>query len=169
MGEYRHRTTGEVKTQGEWRAAHRNTSFPKVWGQNVLDSLELDAVLASPKPDAGPYQNVVRDGVEQDALGNWVERWIVRDMFSDYMDVDGVTHTKAEQEQAYQAVLDEMAAKGVRQQRDRLLAECDWIVIMHTEKGTNIPAAWEIYRQSLRDITAQAGFPHNVQWPAKPE
>ena len=170
MGEYRHRTTGEVKTQGEWRAANRNVSLPRVWNVNVLDALELDAVLASPKPDAGPYQTAVRDGVEQDALGNWVERWVVRDMFSDYTDEEGVTHTKAEQEAAYQAGLDETAAKSVRDQRDRLLAECDWIVIMHTEKGTNIPAEWEIYRQALRDITLHVNFPHLAEddWPAKP-
>lgn len=169
MGEYRHRTTGEVKTQGEWRAAHRNTSFPRVWSQSVLDALELDAVLASPQPTAGPYQTAARDGVEQDGLGNWVEKWTLRDMFAAYTDEQGVTHTKAEQEQAYQADLDATAANSVRQQRDRLLAETDWIVIMHTERGTNIPATWEIYRQSLRDITAQAGFPHNVNWPTKPE
>ena len=170
MGEYRHRTTGEVKTQGEWRAANRNVSLPRVWNANVLDALELDAVLASPKPDAGPYQTAARDGVEQDALGNWVERWVVRDMFSDYTDEEGVTHTKAEQEAAYQAGLDETAAKSVRDQRDRLLAECDWIVIMHTEKGTNIPAEWEIYRQALRDITLHVNFPHLAEddWPAKP-
>lgn len=59
--------------------------------------------------------------------------------------------------------------QAIRNQRGKLLAETDWIVIMHTEKGTNIPAAWEIYRQSLRDITAQDGFPHNVTWPVKPE
>lgn len=164
MGEYRHRTTGEVKTQGEWRAAHRNTSFPKVWGQNVLDSLELDAVLASPKPDAGPYQSVVRDGVEQDALGNWVERWIVRDMFSDYTDEQGVTHTKAEQEAAYQAVLDEIAAKTVRQQRDRLLAETDWMALSDVTLSPEMAA----YRQALRDIPSQAGFPHTIVWPTKP-
>jgi hypothetical protein len=63
---------------------------------------------------------------------------------------------------------DAAKAKEVRSQRDRLLAETDWIVIMHTEKGTNIPAGWEIYRQSLRDITSQPGFPHNVTWPTKP-
>ena len=170
MGDYRHRTTGEVKTQGEWRAANRNVSLPRVWNANVLDALELDAVLASPKPDAGPYQTAVRDGVEQDALGNWVEKWVLRDMFSDYTDDAGVTHTKAEQEAAYQAVLDETAAKSVRAQRDRLLAECDWIVIMHTERGTNIPAEWEIYRQALRDITLHVNFPHLAEddWPAKP-
>jgi len=39
---------------------------------------------------------------------------------------------------------------------------------MHTEKGTNIPAEWELYRQALRDITGQAGFPHQVEWPVKP-
>lgn len=64
---------------------------------------------------------------------------------------------------------DAEAASGVRQVRDRFLSECDWVVIMHTEKGTNIPAQWELYRQSLRDITAQEGFPHNVTWPTKPE
>jgi hypothetical protein len=42
MGEYRHRTTGEIKTQGEWRRAHPNTSFPRVWSQEVLDALELE-------------------------------------------------------------------------------------------------------------------------------
>jgi hypothetical protein len=169
MGDYIHRETKKVMSQGEWRRHHANTSFPRVWTQATLDSLMLDPVFPTPQPDAGQYQTAVRDGVEQDAKGNWVERWTIRDMFTDYTDDHGVTHTKAEQEAAYQAVLDETAAKSVRQQRDRLLAECDWIVIMHTEKGTNIPAAWEIYRQSLRDITAQAGFPHNVQWPAKPE
>jgi len=169
MGDYIHRETKKVMSQGEWRRHHANTSFPRVWTQATLDSLMLDPVFPTPQPDAGQYQTAVRDGVEQDAKGNWVERWTIRDMFADYTDDEGVLHTKAEQEQAYQAGLDETAAKSVRQQRDRLLAECDWIVIMHTEKGTNIPAAWEIYRQSLRDITAQAGFPHNVQWPAKPE
>ena len=168
MGDYRHRTTGEVKSQGEWRRHHANTSFPRVWTQATLDSLMLDPVFSTPKPDAGPYQTAARDGVEQDAKGNWVERWAVRDMFADYTDDEGVTHTKAEQEAAYQAGLDATAATSVRAQRDRLLAETDWIVIMHTERGTNIPAEWELYRQALRDITGQAGFPHQVEWPVKP-
>jgi len=168
MGDYRHRTTGEVKSQGEWRRHHANTSFPRVWTQATLDSLMLDPVFPTPQPDAGQYQTAVRDGVEQDPKGNWVERWTIRDMFADYTDDEGVTHTKAEQEQAYQASLDATAAASVRAQRDKLLAVCDWIVIMHTERGTNIPAEWELYRQALRDITGQAGFPHQVEWPVKP-
>ena len=168
MGDYRHRTSGEVKWKGEWGRHHANTSFPRVWTQATLDSLMLDAVFPTPQPDAGQYQTAVRDGVEQDAKGNWVERWTIRDMFAEYTDDEGVTHTKAEQEQAYQAGLDATAATSVRAQRDRLLAETDWIVIMHTERGTNIPAEWELYRQALRDITEQEGFPNAVVWPTKP-
>lgn len=168
MGEYRHRTTGEIKTQGEWRRAHPNTSFPRVWGQETLDFLEIDAVLAAPKPAITGFQAVRKNGAVQDAKGNWIENWEVVSMFSEYTDEDGVTHTVADQEAAYQARLDDEAAKRVRSERDKLLAECDWVVVMHTEKGTNIPLEWEVYRQALRDVTTQEGFPHTVEWPTKP-
>jgi hypothetical protein len=166
MGDYRHKTTGEVKSQGEWRRHHANTSFPRVWTQATLDSLMLDPVFPTPKPDAGQYQTAVRDGVEQDAKGNWVERWAVRDMFAEYTDDEGVTHTKAEQEQAYQAGLDATAAASVRAQRDKLLAECDWTQVNDAPVDK---ATWAVYRQALRDITLQAGFPHSVTWPTQPE
>jgi len=165
MGEYRHRTTGETKTQGEWRRAHPNTSFPRVWSQEVLDSLELDAVLASPKPTAGAYETVRKNAAVQDAKGNWVENWEVVPMFSEYTDEDGVTHTVAEQQAAYQARLDADAAKSVRSQRDKLIAETDWMAL----SDNTLTEAWALYRQALRDITTQSGFPHDVIFPTKPE
>ena len=171
MSEYRNRTTGEVKTQGAWRAANPNMSLPRVWKAATLDALDLDPVLRSPAATTTAYQTSVRDGVEQDANGNWVERYVARDMFSDYTDEDGVTHTKAEQEAAYQAGLDANVAEANRKKRDELLAATDWVVIMHTEKGTNIPADMEIYRQALRDITSHANWPNlqDADWPTKPE
>jgi CHAD domain-containing protein len=52
-------------------------------------------VLAAPAPAAsGEYKSVSRNGVVQDALGNWVEAYVERDMFADYVDEDGVTVTK---------------------------------------------------------------------------
>ena len=54
----------------------------------------------------------------------------------------------------------------VRVVRNRLLAETDWVVTMHKEKGTNIPAAWK--RQALRDITDSASSLDDVTWPEKP-
>ena len=160
MGEYRHKSTGEVKSQGEWRAANPNISMPRAWNQNVLDALNIEPVLAAPKPDAGPYQVAVRNGVVWDANGNWVMAWEVRDMFSD--DDGG---TKVEKEAAYQAGLDAEAADEIRNERSRLLAKTDWMAL----SDVTMSAEMATYRQALRDITAQAGFPHGVTWPTKPE
>jgi len=142
-------------------------SLPRVWNANVCDALGIDPVLAAPKPDTtGDYKTVVRNGVEQDAKGNWVYAWTERDMFADTTE-DGVTTTKAEQEQEYQARLDAEAAESVRSTRDGKLAETDWYglsdVIMSEEMAT--------YRQALRDITDHANFPYleEADWPTKPE
>ena len=72
MSEYRERTTGEVKTQGQWRADFAHMSLPRVWKAATLDALNLDAVLRSPAATIGAYQYSARDGVEQDSNGNWV-------------------------------------------------------------------------------------------------
>ena len=170
MGEYRHTETGEVKSQGEWRRHYSNTSLPRVWTAATLQGLKLEAVLEAPKPTAGQYQTVARNGVEKDANGNWVTAWTVRDMFADTTAEDGTVTTKAEHEAAYQAKLDADAAAAVRTQRDKLLSDTDWVVVMHTEKGTNIPLEWEVYRQALRDITNHVNFPHLAEedWPTKP-
>ena len=58
---------------------------------------------------------------------------------------------------------------NLRRERDRRLAETDWIITMHKEKGTNIPAAWKTYRQALRDLPANTEDPANPVWPTKPE
>ena len=160
MGEYRHKATGEVKTQGEWRSANPNISMPRTWNQNVLDALNIEAVFETPKPGVGPYQYVARNGVVQDAKGNWVTAWEVREMFA--TDEDG---TKAEKEAAYQAALDATAAKSARSQRDSLLAATDWMAL----SDVTMSAEMATYRQALRDITAQEGFPHSITWPTKPE
>lgn len=159
--EYRIQSTGELKTQGEVRRMHSNTSLPKVWDANVCTALGIDPVLAAPKPDTTGYTQAVRDGATQDANGNWVTAWSVVDMFSDYTDDEGVTHTKAEHEAAYQADLDAKAAESVRTQRDKLLADTDW----HGLSDVTMTAEMAAYRQALRDITAQAGFPNTVEWP----
>ena len=62
----------------------------------------------------------------------------------------------------------EQASESVRNQRDRLLTETDWVVVKHNELGTSIPQEWLDYRQALRDITEQSGFPDNVEWPTAP-
>ena len=166
MSEYRNRTTGAVNTQGEIRRSIPNTSLPRVWGADICEFLGIDPVLAAPAPaPSGEYKVVSRTGVTQDANGNWVEAYVERDMFSDYTDEDGTVHTKAEQEQAYTARKNEEAATAVRAERDKLIASCDWMGM----SDVTMSAEWATYRQALRDVTAQEGFPLDVTYPTKPE
>jgi hypothetical protein len=58
---------------------------------------------------------------------------------------------------------------SVKYQRDRLLSESDWIGLKDVKLSKEKYAAWSAYRQALRDITEQEGYPFNVQFPQKPE
>ena len=170
MSEYRNRTTGEVKTQGAWRAANPNMSLPRVWKQATLDALNLDPVLKSPAATVGQYQVSVRDGVVQDANGNWVENYVARDMFADTTDEDGVTTTKAEHEAAYQAGLDAKTAEGHRTTRNKLLADSDWTQMNDSPLSNEDKTAWATYRQELRDMSDLASWPNIAEddWPVAP-
>ena len=172
MGEYRERTTGEVKSQGEWRAAFPQMALPRVWGANVCDAMNIDPVFAGPAATLGAYQYSARDGVEQDSNGNWVEKYVATDMFADTTETDEdgkeTTTTKAEHEAAYQATLDAEAAASVRAQRDELLAKSDWVTIRAKELGQTVPDDWYTYRGDLRQIPEQSGFPHDVTFPEEP-
>ena len=158
--EYRIQSTGELKTQGEVRRMHSNTSLPRVWDADTCAFLGIDPVLAAPKPEVTGYTQAIRNGATQDANSNWVTAWSVVDMFADTTE-DGVTTTKAEHEAAYQADLDAKAAESVRTQRDAKLAETDWTGM----SDVTMTAEMAAYRQALRDITAQSGFPNTVEWP----
>jgi len=163
--EFRVRSSGELKTQGEIRKLNPNVSLPKVWNSNVYETLGIDPVLETPKPDTtGDYKVVVRNGAEQDANSNWVQKWVERDMFSDTTE-DGVTTTKAEHEAAYQARLDTEAAERVRSERDQKLKDTDWMGMSDVTMSTE----WANYRQALRDVPSQTGFPNTITWPSEPE
>jgi hypothetical protein len=65
----------------------------------------------------------------------------------------------------YQANIITNKMKDVRAERNALLVESDWTQVLDAPVDQ---AAWATYRQALRDITAQEGFPHNINWPQKP-
>ena len=69
-----------------------------------------------------------------------------------------------QQELATSLATDSLASE-VRSERNQLLSSCDWTQVGDAPVDA---AAWQIYRQALRDITSQPGFPHIVEWPTKP-
>ena len=161
MSEYRNKTTGEVKTQGEWRKANPNTSFPKVWTQDTLDFLDLEGVAVTNPPSTGQYEMARRNGVVKNANGTWEQSWEIVPMFS-----DDENSTRVEKEAAYQAQLDEKSAEQNRKIRDDLLAKTDYFALT----DVTMDAAMTTYRQQLRDITAHENWPNlnEEDWPTKP-
>ena len=68
------------------------------------------------------------------------------------------------EESAVAADANNRAAARVREERDRLLAETDYLAL----SDVTMSDAWKTYRQNLRDIPAQSGFPNSVTYPTKP-
>jgi len=59
-------------------------------------------------------------------------------------------------------------ASDARGKRDGLIASCDWTQIPDAPLTAAQRAAWVTYRQALRDVPAQAGFPDTIDWPVTP-
>ncbi len=59
-------------------------------------------------------------------------------------------------------------ARIVRSDRDQAIAQSDWTQMPDVSLTAEQKAAWADYRQALRDVPEQPGFPWSVQWPAKP-
>ncbi len=162
--QYRVRETGEVKTQGEIRRIYSSTSFPRVWGQNTCDFIGIDPVLLSPKPEVTELEHVLIDGVEKDSLGNWVEKWIIADKFSEYTDEDDVIHTKLDQETKHLQGLEDVKFVALRAERTRLLEETDFL----GNSDVTMSDEMTIYRQALRDLPKTVTDINNITYPEKP-
>jgi len=71
--------------------------------------------------------------------------------------------------QRWQAVATPAAlARDIRARRAKLLNACDWVVSRAAEAGQPVPPEWAAYRQALRDVPLQPGFPDAIEWPALP-
>ena len=90
------------------------------------------------------------------------------------------TQTKPTQNELFTKVVELENAEPMqllREERDRRISECDWIVTRAKETGSNIPTAWKTYRQALRDLPASADPKldseydldlSSITWPTKP-
>jgi hypothetical protein len=99
-------------------------------------------------------QTVTRDGGEF-VDGKWQYKWRVDELTSEQI----AENTAAKERKAIAAAKDK---------RNSLLSGSDWVVIKALEVGAPAPAEWLTYRQALRDIPQQEGFPATVVWPTQP-
>lgn len=111
---------------------------------NVLNDLGIAVVMETNERDE---QNI---GLIVDKInGQWVGTWSTA---TDLENLDA-----------------KHAAIGVaRVRRANLLAKSDWTQIPDSPLSTEVREQWATYRQALRDITTQEGFPLNITWPQAP-
>ena len=67
---------------------------------------------------------------------------------------------------AKEAVIADAFGEAARAKRDQLLAACDWSQLPDVKQ--ELREAYAGYRQALRDIPDQAGFPYEIEWPEVP-
>ena len=123
------------------------TSFPEKPTKELLAEWGVFEVISTNAPEVDHTKNVVE--VSPVKVGdNWVQSWLVTD---------------ATQEEIESRT--EEAKQQIRDQRNAALASSDWTQVNDSLVDKTV---WAKYRQALRDITSQAGFPFNVVWPVKP-
>jgi hypothetical protein len=68
-----------------------------------------------------------------------------------------------------QKYLTETLPNFIRYERNTLLSKSDWTQYPDSPLSAEQKTAWVTYRQALRDIPTQSGFPSDITWPTKPE
>ena len=150
MTQVRIKTTGAVMYEAELRSylkANDGPSYDQLTPE-VMEAIGVDPVFEGPQAQPTRYQVAFADGVEQ-IEGKWYTKYSVTNM-----DVDAITAKDVEQ------------AASVRQQRTEKLKDSDWTQVADAPVDQ---AAWATYRQALRDISGQEGFPWTIDWPTQPE
>ena len=160
--------TGTPKTKVQLKQENKHMSLPEAWTDATLEALGVVRVTKTNAPDVGEWQVAVKDGVEQ-VDGVWQEKWVTQEMFTEYTetDEDGVETTVTVQDQIDAKVAADNAALEAteRAKRDDLLKETDHYGLSDVTMSDDMTA----YRQALRDVPQQEGFPGTITWPTKPE
>jgi hypothetical protein len=103
-------------------------------------------IVTPPYFDKSTQKRIEGPALFQD--GVWVQQYIVTPLDEDERQIEA--NSKSLQ---------------VREDRNFLLASSDWTQVIDAPVNQN---EWAVYRQALRDLTNQTGFPWTVNWPTKP-
>jgi hypothetical protein len=124
------------------------TSFPAQMSDQDLAAWQVYPVVTQEPP---AYDEATENCSQVDPIfsnSKWLMQWQVTD---------------ASAEEIQQRT--EQKATAIRLERNQRLAECDWTQLADAPVDA---AVWATYRQALRDVPDQTGFPWNVTWPMKP-
>jgi hypothetical protein len=133
---------------GALRRDNPNTSYPRNPSDAVLANWNVFPVVEQSPPEYNPANQNLNQLNPTLVGGQWMQTWQV---------------TAASAEEIAERLQNKEAE--VRQQRNELLSACDWTQLPDSPYDHEV---WATYRQELRDVTAQEGFPWDVTWPEAP-
>ena len=126
---------------GDFRRDNPNTSFPPTISEDTLNLFGVYSVVETDIPKYDKFTEIVEPDVVPVKVDNsWVLEYKVKKK----------TQVEAEQ--------------SIRNERDRLLQETDWMAL----SDNVLTPEWAAYRAALRNLPQSPDFPWNVTWPAKP-
>tara|TARA_R110000868_G_scaffold25149_3_gene98213 strand:+ start:187 stop:615 length:429 start_codon:yes stop_codon:yes gene_type:complete len=131
----------EIYSIGQLRRDNPNTSFPKSPSDALLAGWGVYPYTVQDQPTADYMTQTLTQTALAQVNGAWVQGWEVSNRPT------------------------EDANRNIRSHRDNLLQQTDWMAL----SDVTMTPEWAAYRQALRDVTAQTGFPFAVEWPTKPE
>jgi len=137
-------------TEFDIRARFPDTSFTTDFSSGLPDGYVRVQPAGQPAEDA---MKVVTQGQPILVDGVWTQVWVQSDKYT------------AEELTAQNAVKEDNEKQEVRDKRDSLLQMSDWTQLADAPVDKN---AWATYRQALRDVPAQSGFPWTITWPDAP-
>jgi hypothetical protein len=125
---------------GQLRRDNPQVSFPSTIPADTLAEYDVYEAVETPPPSYDSSAYTVSQAVElvEDV---WTQVWTVAPLPQD------------------------QAESNIRSERDSLLTNCDWTQLPDSPVDKQ---AWADYRQALRDVPSQPGFPYSVVWPEEP-
>ena len=131
----------EIYSIGQLRRDNPNTSFPKSPSDALLADWNVYPYTVQDQPAIDYMTQTVTQTALTEVDGAWTQGWEVINLSV------------------------EDAGRNIRSQRDNLLQQTDWMAL----SDVTMEPYWREYRQQLRGVTAQEGYPYAVIWPTKPE
>ena len=131
----------ETYSIGQLRRDNPQTSFPKSPSDALLADWGVYPYTVQDQPTVDYMTQTLTQTALEQVNGAWTQGWEVSNRPT------------------------EDASRNIRSHRGNLLQQTDWMALI----DNTMTPEWAAYRQALRDITAQEGFPFSVIWPTKPE
>jgi hypothetical protein len=140
--------TGNAVDELNFRMLFPDTSFPSLLTANIVEPFGFGMYDFSSQPELGRYEKAIELTPVKNEFGVFIQSWDIVSMSDE---------EKSE--------VDSWKSDMVRKERNYKLMECDWTQLQDAPVNSQ---DWVSYRNALRDLTSQDGFPWDITWPDKP-